>query len=225
MPTALPAGWADQLLGSIGAPDTPTNVTLLEDWQTAEGGSTNNPDAFNPFNTTRNTDAAGNPLGGTPTNSVGVLSFPTWQAGEAATAATLEQNNMTGILADLQLGAPVATTEAAIAASPWGTTSFPGSPSPSSAGTAPPGTTRGAATTLAGFNANPFDLFGIPQTIGGSVASSIWSEVGPFIVKAILVLAGLGVIAMGLWKTTSSTREKAQGEAQKAAPLAELAAA
>src|SRR5581483_3273403 len=93
MTTPLPAGWADQLLGSIGAPDTPTNVTLLEDWQTAEGGSTNNPDAFNPFNTTRNTDAAGNPLGGTPTNSVGVLSFPTWQAGEAATAATLEQDN------------------------------------------------------------------------------------------------------------------------------------
>jgi len=57
-----------------------------------------------------------------------------------------------------------------------------------------PGTVgTGAAATLTGFNLNPFDLFGIPQT----AASSLWSLVGPFLVKAILVLFGMGIMLIG----------------------------
>ena len=84
--------------------------------------------------------------------------------------------------------------------------------------------TGGTAATDASLNANPFDLFGIPQTIGGAAASSIWSEVGPFIVKGLLVTAGLGVIVLGLAKMTGAGTKIAS--AAPAAPeLAEAAAA
>lgn len=75
-----------------------------------------------------------------------------------------------------------------------------------------------AAGTDTSLNKNPFDLFGIPQTIGGGVASGLWSEVGPFIVKGILVVTGLGVIVLGLAKMTD-----AGDKLKSAAP--ELAAA
>lgn len=59
-------------------------------------------------------------------------------------------------------------------------------------------TLTGATTTA--LNANPFDLFGIPQTVANSTAGAVWNEVGPFAVKAILVMAGLGVMVLGTWK-------------------------
>jgi hypothetical protein len=209
MTTPLPQGWEADILADIDAPDTANDVSVLDAWQQAEGGSTNNPDAYNPFNTTRNTDSAGDPLGGTPTNSVGVLSFPSWQAGEDATAATLEQSNMGPILSDLQSSAAPATTEAAITSSPWGTKSIAGVSSSGSAGSS-------TSATLTGLNLDPGDLFGIPST----VEDSVWSSVEPFIVEAILVIAGLGIIMLGLFTATKGARDDVKSDAQQAAPLA-----
>lgn len=83
-------------------------------------------------------------------------------------------------------------------------------------GTAP------ASNSSSGLNANPLDLFGIPQTIGGDAASAVWSDVGPFLVKAILVIAGLGIVMLAAYKAASPGAKRA---AQDAAPLADLAAA
>jgi hypothetical protein len=55
-----------------------------------------------------------------------------------------------------------------------------------------------AGATLTSINPNPLDLFGIPQTITGDAAAAVWSEVGPFLVKAILVIAGLTVMVIGI---------------------------
>jgi hypothetical protein len=87
--------------------------------------------------------------------------------------------------------------------------------------------TPGAGATLAsanaqqaGLNFNPFDLFGIPQ----SAASAVWSSVGPFLAKAMLVVAGLGIIGIGLYKTTDAGG-KARQAAQEVPPEAAAAAA
>ena len=57
--TPLPPGWELCVLQGLTAPLTPANVTDLDAWQAAEGGSTNNTAAFNPFNTQRTTDLTG----------------------------------------------------------------------------------------------------------------------------------------------------------------------
>lgn len=122
------------------------------------------------------------------------------------------------------------------------TTAPGGGPAPASAGyvgQAPAAVSASALDTLnesatptateAGLNANPFDLFGIPQTIGGDAASSIWSLVGPFIVKGILVVTGLGVVVLGLSKMTGEGKRDIElpelGKLAKAAPEAVEAAA
>jgi hypothetical protein len=95
------------------------------------------------------------------------------------------------------------------------------------AATGTTGTTgTGTATTDASLNANPLDLFGIPQTVGSSAASAVWSEVGPFAVKAILVVAGLGIIVLAAYKAASPIAKRNEQTVQSAAgPLADLAAA
>ena len=57
--TPLPPGWELCVLQGLNAPVTAANVTDLDQWQAAEGGSTNNTAAYNPFNTRRMTDARG----------------------------------------------------------------------------------------------------------------------------------------------------------------------
>jgi hypothetical protein len=98
----------------------------------------------------------------------------------------------------------------------------------SSAGGSSASSSGSASATLTGLNLNPLDLFGIPQTVTGSVASSVWGEVGPFMVKAILVIAGLGIIGMGLYSATKTPREDAKADAQQTVqsvgPLAAAAA-
>src|SRR5579863_4346198 len=91
--TPLPAGWELCILQGIGAPGTAANIAALDEWQSAEGGSTANAAAFNPCNTRRMTDASGTalPVSGAPG---GFAAFTTWQAGCAATVATLLQPTM-----------------------------------------------------------------------------------------------------------------------------------
>jgi len=79
-------------------------VANLDAWQAAEGGSTNNTAAYNPFNTHELTDALGTPLPAA-TSSEGFPAFPTWTVGCAATVATLLQPNMTPIVTALKGGA------------------------------------------------------------------------------------------------------------------------
>lgn len=103
------------MLTSLGAPVTPNNVRNLDAWQRAEGGSTANPDSYNPFNTTK-------PYGGSHgTNSVGVQAFPDWASGLHATVSTIEQQNMAPILAALRGDVALPQFATAVGVAPWNT--------------------------------------------------------------------------------------------------------
>jgi hypothetical protein len=101
--TPLPAGWQLCVLQGLLAPATQANVSDLAAWQDAEGGSTNNTAAYNPFNTRRTTDAANQSLPNV-ISSNGFPAFANWSAGCAATVATIVQGNMASIAAALEAG-------------------------------------------------------------------------------------------------------------------------
>ena len=127
--TPLPAGWELCVLAGIGAPGTPDNVANLDEWQVAEGGSTDNAAAYNPFNTRQMTDSTGAalPIAGAPG---GFPAFKTWTAGCAATVATLLQSTMAPIVTALQVGdlAPPGVFLAAVDETPWCAPSADGVP-------------------------------------------------------------------------------------------------
>ncbi len=101
--TPLPPGWELCLLQGINGPATQANVNDLDAWQQAEGGSTNNTAAYNPFNTRRTTDFNNQPLPEVETSN-GFPAFASWQAGCAATTGTLLQMNMWSITSALRAG-------------------------------------------------------------------------------------------------------------------------
>ena len=103
---------------------TPANVADLDAWQAAEGGSTKNTAANNPFNTRRTTDVNGNPLPMT-SDVDGFPAYATWLVGCAATVATIEQPNMSSILAALKAGdvSPPGVFLAAVDQTAWCTPS------------------------------------------------------------------------------------------------------
>ena len=99
----LPSGWEICILQGLGAPATSANVADLDAWQAAEGGSTDNTMAYNPFNTMRGTDQSGAAVPAKYTVD-GFPMFGNWAAGCAATVATLLQPNMAAIVTALQTG-------------------------------------------------------------------------------------------------------------------------
>lgn len=113
-PATKPANapsWVTGILNGIGAPVTATNIKALEVWHQFEQSGASN----NPFNTTLTTGTS------TSYNSVGVQNYPDESTGVAATVQTLNQSNMSGIKTALVNGESLASIEAAINASPWGT--------------------------------------------------------------------------------------------------------
>ena len=106
-------GWQNQILQGVGAPSTPQNMTALNAWAQAEGGSAAN----NPFNTTEPMQGASN------YNSVGVRNYLTPQQGIKATIDTLNGpiGNYGPILAALKAGNNPMAVAQAIAGSQWGT--------------------------------------------------------------------------------------------------------
>jgi hypothetical protein len=101
--TTLPEGWELCILQGVGAAVSQANVIDLDAWQLAEGGSTNNTAAYNPFNTGRTTDVNGTSLPAV-VSSNGSPAFGTWAAGCAATVATILQPNMAPIVIALKAG-------------------------------------------------------------------------------------------------------------------------
>ncbi len=100
---ALPSAWEICVVEGVHAPLTADNVADLDLWQIAEGGSTQNDNSYNPFNTKRAVDGAGNPLPAS-ISSLGFPAFADWAAGCAATTATILQPNMALIAQALQSG-------------------------------------------------------------------------------------------------------------------------
>lgn len=127
--TPLPAGWELCILQGVSAPATQANVADLDEWQLAEGGSTNNSAAYNPFNTARTTDVNNTPLPLT-ISANGFPAFTDWIAGCAATVATILQPNMTTIAAGLRAGdvSPPPAFLAVVDQSQWCAPSADGTP-------------------------------------------------------------------------------------------------
>src|SRR5271156_7254321 len=127
--TPLPPGWELCVLEGLAAPATPANIADLDEWQAAEGGSTNNTAAYNPFNSLRTTDATNAPIPGVDSAN-GFPAFPTWAAGCSATVATLFQPNMWVITAALRAGniTPQAAFLAEVDQSQWCAPSSTGEP-------------------------------------------------------------------------------------------------
>jgi hypothetical protein len=127
--TPLPAGWELCILQGLGAPANQTNVADLDEWQAAEGGSTNNTAAYNPFNTARTTDVNNSPLPEI-TSANGFPAFGDWISGCAATVATIVQPNMTTIVAGLRAGnvSPPPAFLAVVDQSQWCAPSADGTP-------------------------------------------------------------------------------------------------
>lgn len=103
--------WWANLLPAIHAPDTANNRSNLNAWQACEGGSA----AFNPFNTTLWWPRS------SCYNSVCVRNYASFQDGWSATAATINQSNMSDIRHALQRNLDRAAFADAIGRDPWGT--------------------------------------------------------------------------------------------------------
>ena len=127
--TPLPDGWELCVLQGVAGPATQNNVADLDEWQAAEGGSTNNSATYNPFNTARTTDVNNTTL---PEiiSSNGFPAFSDWISGCAATVATIMQPNMAPILAALRAGnvSPPQAFLAVVDQSQWCAPSADGTP-------------------------------------------------------------------------------------------------
>jgi hypothetical protein len=118
--TPLPPGWELCVLEGVAAPATAANIADLDEWQAAEGGSTNNTAAYNPFNSLRATDVTGAAIPVVDTSN-NFPAFSTWAAGCSATVATLYQPNMWVITAALRAGnvTPASAFLAVVDQSAW----------------------------------------------------------------------------------------------------------
>ena len=177
--TPLPPGWELCVLQGVNAPVTAVNVTDLDQWQAAEGGSTNNTAAYNPFNTRRMTDASGAPIPGV-VSSNGFPAFASWAAGCEATVATLFQPNMWSITAALRAGtvAPAGAFLAMVDQSAWCAPSADGTPCYASA-------VLGVAGTLPNFVAHSAAL---------DVYGNVRSDLLAYQLSAAAVIADQGVM-------------------------------
>lgn len=225
--TYTPTSWAEDLLADVNnddpsAPPVPIDANTVSDilhWMPLEEPTSDWYDRNNPLNASLGTSA-----------SDGTGSYPDLVTGANETALMIDQKNMSSIRTSLvDDDAPAAFSEGVVTA-PWAsshygvaaagapakyvvagrgldylsTTSPGGGNAP--AGSGVPGSTPTTvdAAQLASLNLNPTDLFGIPGTIAGDAAGALWGEIGPFIAKAILVIAGLGIMVLGLNKLADS---------------------
>lgn len=95
----------------VGAPQTKANMELLDAWQRAEGGSSDNP-----FNTTLQTSHSFALKG----NTAGVQRYDSISAGLDATVATLRGSAYSNIVRALRRGDSAHLTALAIKGSSWG---------------------------------------------------------------------------------------------------------
>jgi hypothetical protein len=113
--------WAKDFLTTLGAPTSQANINSIMAWISKEG---NLPtvDQFNPLDTTE----AG--YGGMSTNSDGVRTYPTWQAGINATVTTLQNGYYPNILQSLMSGNGIPKNDATISGEflKWSGTGYSG---------------------------------------------------------------------------------------------------
>ena len=189
-PTVLtPAQFAVSVLYGLGITPTFNNTTAMQVWMSAESGNQNDP-----LNV-RNLQQGGN------------FTFPTQQAGIAATVATINQPNMAPIKAALSASVTPATFAKAAAATPWDAGHYAGSDF--LAGLDGPRTGWGASALGHQLTNQPGDIAQITNGATGAVKAATswtsslgtllqdlttrawWVRVGEFALGAVLFLVGL----------------------------------
>ncbi len=183
------------VLGYIGAPQTPLNVAVLEKWSVGEKPAGYWSQWWNPINTTQ-----GEP-GAVSVNSVGVKSFASAQAGELATAQTLQSGYYPALLGAFRKGGPLSTFQTSAVVSEvertWGTKSFGrliGSSAVVSQGAPAQAVQAGnvVATPSAGPDLNPLDWLGSAFGVAGQAAGSVAGGVaGGFVTGTADALGGV----------------------------------
>ena len=176
----LTKGWQTQLLNILGIKPTATNVYDLNSWAQAEGGAlTHNQAAYNPFNTKQPG------FGGTPLSN-GVESYPTQQAGLAATAKSISQfPNIMKALNSTQ-NTPVGTSPNLSQAQNF-RNQVAYSKNPSNGGTWGTGSSFANNTYLG----SPQPQTQNPSnSVTGNITGSWWIRAGYFIAGMILVYTG-----------------------------------
>ncbi|MGW5978767.1 hypothetical protein ACWFMH_19645, partial [Bacillus altitudinis] len=186
-----PTTWAQKLLGLLGVPVSQTNVDALVAWQKAEGGHWNNPDRYNPLNTTQSAPGA------VSTNSHGVKSYVSWDQGLTATVKTLTNGLYGGILDALKRGDSAESVVSAVTRSPWGTKSI----------------------SLGGSTYNPKEVPGTGGAGGGIVqtASIGGVDLTGLAVTGAVLLGGVVLVVLGMWRGTSPARQAVQEKADAVA--------
>lgn len=140
--TKKEAEWARDLLTSLGAPHSDSNISAITTWMRFEGGGGKvtgigvNSAMYNPLNTTLERPGA------TAMNSVGVKRYLSWEQGMNATVSTLLGNKAdargyTGIVEALKSDAGVSAVLSAVNNSAWrsGKINDPGYNFPTGGGT------------------------------------------------------------------------------------------
>ncbi|MFE7413134.1 hypothetical protein [Streptomyces laurentii] len=184
-----PTTWAQKLLGLLGVPVSDTNVKAVVAWEQAEGGHWNNPDRFNPLNTSQSMPGA------TSTNSHGIKAYTSWDQGLSATVKTLTNGLYGGILDALQRGDSAESVVSAVTRSPWGTKSIALGGSTYNPSSPPP---AGGTATPAALGGGGIDLKGL--TVTGAV-----------------LLGGVVLVVLGLWRGSAPARQAVEEKATAAA--------
>lgn len=109
-PGADNSGWEAAVLKGLDAPDVPDSNLALTLWAQSEGM----PSWANNWLATERSG-----FGGTKYNKAGVWAYPSFEAGIAATVATIKQPNMSGILSGFRTRSNLAGLYLAINDSPW----------------------------------------------------------------------------------------------------------
>lgn len=108
--------FALDLLNTIGAPASPSNVAFIERWANLEGGHWHNTATFNPLNTSLPEPGSVNFQTGQPGG--GVQAYPDVATGEAASAATLLEPQYATVVQSLRQSDTSAAAQALVQ-SPW----------------------------------------------------------------------------------------------------------
>lgn len=195
-----PQSWAQALLAKLGLPTTSSNVTAITAWEAAEGGHWNDPDKYNPLNTTQSAPGA------VATNSAGVKSYTSWDEGLTATVQTLTNGMYAGILSALKGGSSAQSVVSAVVSSPWGTKNI----------------------SLSGANYNPSTVPDSGTATDASVASDAVSGIGSWMqsqaVRFTVIGGGIILVVLGALRGTHAVaRVNAKGY-QAAAMIPEGAA-
>jgi hypothetical protein len=144
-----PTQWASAFLGSLGLPDSKTNVNNIVGWEGLEGGNWDNTATDNPLNTSEQESGSTNYQTGQPGS--GVQAYTSWQSGLDATDATIQSPDYgyPEIIAALNTSQPWSDFFSAISASDWDAGHYGGD----SSSTAPTDSSPDAAAYGIGSNA------------------------------------------------------------------------